>query len=411
MILALTSTTAEMRDIYDAADSIIGQKLSQVPGIGQANVGGGAKPAVRVQLNTTQLNKYGLGSDTVRTVLNLANAIGPKGQLADDTKAWEISTTDQLHKAAEYRPIVVAYVNGAPVRLQDIAEVEDSVEDRRNAGYYNGTPAVLVTLFKQPGANIIETVDRVYALLPLLQASIPQNIHLAVSMDQDYNHPRLGAERYRVDPAPLGLPRDHGGLCLSSELLGHCDSEHLGAAFLARHHRHHVFDRLQPRQSVPDGSHHLNRVRCGRCDRRHRKYHSLSGTSGMAPIDAALKGARGELVSTGNFHERFADRGLHPDPAYGWHRGPPVPRICRYPWLWQSQSAMVVSLTTTTMMCAKFLKSQHGRKHNWAYRVGERGFEKLLGGYATTLLRWAVLRHQQVTITVLLITIGFNVYL
>ncbi len=405
MILALTSTTAEMRDIYDAADSIIGQKLSQVPGIGQANVGGGAKPAVRILLNTTQLNKYGLGSDTVRTVLNQANAIGPKGQLADSTKVWEISTTDQLHKAAEYRPMVVAFVNGAPVRLQDVADVQDAVEDRRNAGYYNGTPAVLVMLFKQPDANIIETVDRVYALLPMLQASIPQKIHLAVSLDRtstirasvnDVQKTLLLSvflvimvvfvflRNFWATAIPsVSVPLSLLGTTGVMYLLGY-SIDNLSLMALTISTGFVVDDAIVVIENI---TRYLEQ--------------------GMAPIDAALKGAS-EIGFTVVSMSVSLIAVFIPILLMGGVVG----RLFREFAVTLAVAiaiSMVVSLTTTTMMCAKFLKSQHGRKHNLAYRVSERGFEKLLNGYAGSL-RW-VLRHQQVTLAVLLLTIGCNVYL
>ncbi len=405
MILALTSKTAEMRDIYDAADSIIGQRLSQVPGIGQANVGGGAKPAVRIQLNTTQLNKYGIGPETVRTVLGQANAIGPKGQLADDTKVYEISTTDQLHKAAEYRPLVVTYVNGAPVRLGDIADVEDSVEDRRNAGYFNGTPAVLVTLFKQPQANIIETVDRVYDLLPLLQASIPQKIHLAVSLD------RTGTIRASVRDVEYTL-------MLSIALV-------IMVVF--------VFLRNFWATVIPSVSVPLSLL--GTTGVMYMMGYSLDNLSlmaltistgfvvddaivvienitrylerGMRPIDAALKGAS-EIGFTVVSMSVSLIAVFIPILLMGGIVG----RLFREFAVTLAVAiaiSMVVSLTTTAMMCAKFLKSDHGVKHGLAYRVSERCFEWLLRGYDVSL-RWC-LRHPQTTITVLLITIAFNFYL
>ena len=405
MILALTSTTAEMRDIYDAADSIIGQKLSQVPGIGQANVGGGAKPAVRVQLNTTQLNKYGIGSDTIRTILKQANAIGPKGQLADDTKVYEISTTDQLHKAAEYRTLIVAYANGAPIRLQDVADVQDSVEDRRNAGYYNGTPAVLVTLFKQPQANIIDTVDRVYALLPLLQASIPQKIHLAVSLDrtttirasvEDVERTLLLSiflvilvvfvflRNFWATFIPsVSVPLSLLGTTGVMYLLGY-SLDNLSLMALTISTGFVVDDAIVVIENIS-------------------RYLEV----GMRPIEAAIKGAS-EIGFTVVSMSVSLIAVFIPILLMGGVVG----RLFREFAVTLAVAiaiSMVVSLTTTTMMCAKFLKADHGKKHNLAYRVSESGFNALLRGYDLSL-RW-VLRHQQFTILVLLVTIGFNVYL
>ncbi len=184
MILALTSATKQVAEMYDAGDSILAQKLSQVEGIGQVTVGGGARPAVRVEANPGLLNAYGISLEQVRTVLASANANKPKGALANSESTWSLATTDQLFKAREYRPLLLSFHQGAAVRLQDVATVENSVEDRRTVGLSNGEPAVLLILFRQPGANIIATVERVYALLPILRASIPPAIHLAVVLDR-----------------------------------------------------------------------------------------------------------------------------------------------------------------------------------------------------------------------------------
>src|SRR2546428_1692119 len=160
------------------------QERGQVEGVGRVVVGGSALPGVRVELNPMVLNKYGIGLDEVRAALSDANVNRPKGALGDRASAWEISTTDQLLKAEEYRPLLVAYRNGAPVRVSDVAEVADSVEDVRTAGLANGKPAVLLIIFRQPGANIIATVDRVRALLPQLRASILGAVDLSVVLDR-----------------------------------------------------------------------------------------------------------------------------------------------------------------------------------------------------------------------------------
>src|SRR6266571_6254706 len=173
LILSLTSETMEIPRLYDAASSILQQKLSQSPGVGQVTVGGSSLPAVRVNLNPTVMNKYGIGLEQVRTILNSANANRPKGEFSNADATWRIDATDQLLKAEQYRPLIMVYKNGATVRLSDIGEALDSVEDIRTSGLSNGRPAVLVIIFRQPGANIIKTVDNIYAMLPQLQASMP----------------------------------------------------------------------------------------------------------------------------------------------------------------------------------------------------------------------------------------------
>src|SRR6266545_6813072 len=166
MILGLTSQTMTQGQMYDAAATVLQQKLSQVAGIGQVSVGGSSLPAVRVELNPLALQKYGIAFEDVRTVITSTNVNRPKGFLEGDQQRWQIGANDQAKKAADYIPLIVAYRNNAPVRMSDIGDVVDSVQDLRNAGSSNGRPSVLIILNRQPNANIIETVDRVRELLP-----------------------------------------------------------------------------------------------------------------------------------------------------------------------------------------------------------------------------------------------------
>ena len=184
MMLSLTSELYTKQQMYDYAATILQQKLAQVQGVGQVFIGGGSAPAVRVDLNPTILNQLKIGLEDVRAVLGTANANRPKGQLSDANRTWSISTTDQLFTAEEYKPLIITYRNGAPVRLMDVAEVTDSFEDIRTFGISNGRPAVNVLVFRQPDANMIATVDRIYALLPQLDAQIPTEIELEVAMDR-----------------------------------------------------------------------------------------------------------------------------------------------------------------------------------------------------------------------------------
>ena len=184
LILALTSATRTPGQIYDVASTIIQQQISQVKGVGEVTIGGASLPAVRVELNPLALARYQIGLEDVRAALASANANAPKGAIEIDDRHLQIYTNDQASKAEQYRQLVVAYRNGRPVRLTDVGDVTDSVEDLRNMGLSNGKPSVLVILFRQPGANIIETVDRVMALLPELRASIPAAINLDVAMDR-----------------------------------------------------------------------------------------------------------------------------------------------------------------------------------------------------------------------------------
>jgi multidrug efflux pump len=184
LIVALTSDIYSRGQLYDAASTIMQQRLLQIEGVGQVNIGGGALPGVRVEINPTQLNNTGLSLEDVRAMLSQQNANTPKGQLSDQRITADILANDQLFKAKEYAPLIVAYRNGAPVRLSDVAAVRDSVENIRAAGYLNGKPAIPVVIFRQPGANIIKTVDRVKAALPSLKASIPAAIKMQIVLDR-----------------------------------------------------------------------------------------------------------------------------------------------------------------------------------------------------------------------------------
>jgi len=184
LILALTSEVYTRGQMYDAASTILAQKLAQVAGVGQVVVGGGSLPAVRVELNPTILNKYNLGLDEVARFLAAANANLAKGQINQGTKVSTIVTSDQLFKAYQYKPLIITYRNGNPIRISDVGDVVDSVEDLRTGGLSDGKPAVLVVAFKQPGANVIETVDNIRRLVPQLKSSIPAGIDMMVTMDR-----------------------------------------------------------------------------------------------------------------------------------------------------------------------------------------------------------------------------------
>src|ERR1700689_2678933 len=183
-ILGLTSKVLTKGQMYDAASTIMAQKLSQIAGVGQVTVGGSALPGVRIELNPSVLYKYGISFESVRSVLGGANANVPKGHFTDGPNMWEVGANDQITKAVDYEPLVIAYRNGVGVRVSDVGEAVDSVEDLRQAGYLDSQPSVLLVIFRQPGANIIQTVDRIRAALPQLAAAIPREINLTVAMDQ-----------------------------------------------------------------------------------------------------------------------------------------------------------------------------------------------------------------------------------
>jgi multidrug efflux pump len=184
LYLGMTSDNVDIPDIYTAADSVVGQRLSQTLGVGEVFIGGVARPSVRVQANPALLNNYGISLESVRAVLNSANVDRPKGEIDGAERAWGIATNDQLFTAREYKPLIVSWRNGAPIRLSDVANVIDSAEDLRTAAFIDGKPGVILVVYRQPGANIVQTIDRVRQQFPILQASINPSIHLSVVVDR-----------------------------------------------------------------------------------------------------------------------------------------------------------------------------------------------------------------------------------
>ena len=184
MVLALTSDTLTRAQLYDSANSVIQQQLSQVDGVGQITLGGSALPSVRVELEPDKLNSYGIGLEDVRAAISAANANSAKGHIDQDGLRYEVTSNDQIKKAAPYRDLVIAYRNGSPVQLRDVADVEDSAENIRNMGLYNGKPAVLVIVYPIPGSNIVKTVAQIRKVLPSVEATLPSSIKVGVAIDR-----------------------------------------------------------------------------------------------------------------------------------------------------------------------------------------------------------------------------------
>jgi len=405
LILSLTSDIVSRGRMYDVASSILQQKLSQVDGVGQVYVGGGSLPAVRVDLNPTALNKYGIGLGDVRQMLSNTNVNRPKGQLANERRTWEIRTNDQLHDAEDYLPLIVSYREGRAVRLSDVATVEQSVEDLRTTGLANGTPAVLIIINRQPGANIIETVDRVRALLPQLEASIPGSMTLSVVVDRT---PVIRASLHDVErtlaisvllvilvvflflrdvratlipcvAVPVSLISTFGVMYLFGYSL---DNLSLMALTIATGFV--VDDAIVVLENIS----------------RYRE-------EGMAPFQAALRGAR-EITFTVLSMTLSLVAVFVPILFMGGMMG----RLFREFAVTLSVAilvSLVVSLTTTPMMCARVLKSEQGRTHGRWYRFSERFFEGMRGGYARSLA-W-VLRHPRSMLALTLATMAVSIYL
>ena len=407
MILALTSEQLSRPEIYDAADSVLQQKISQVPGVGESFVGGGASPAVRVEANPMQLSSYGIGLESLRTTLGAVNQNMATGYFKNDHRISNINTNDQLFEARNYAPLVVGYnpTTGAAVRLQDVSSVIDSTSNLYTSGLANGKPAVLIIIFKIAGANVIETVERVKAALPSLEASISPLIHTSIVLDRTVT---IRAAIHDVEitllisialvivvvflflrdvwatiipsvAVPLSLVGTFGVMYLLGYTL-----DNLSLMALTISTGFVVDDAIVVLENI---TRYLEQ--------------------GMTPFDAAMKGSK-EIGFTVLSMSTSLIAVFIPILLMGGIVG----RLFREFAVTLAVAiavSLVVSLTTTPMMCAKFLRQHHPSERSRAYLLGERFFNGMLAGYDRGL-RW-VLQHQNL---VLLITIGtliLNIYL
>ncbi len=405
MILALTSDLLPVGRVFDAADSVLAQKLSQVEGVGQVFVGGGAKPAVRARVDPNLLANLGIGLGQVRAALGAANANSPKGELGDGTSSWAINANDQLLEADDYRPVIIAYRKGAPIRLGDVAEVESSVEDVRTAGLANGKRAVLMIVYRQPGANVIDTVDRVGALLPEMRASIPPSIALDVVLDRSTTirasfrdvQLALGFAIVLVVLVVFAFLRSASATAIPSvavplSLLG---------TFAGMYLLGYSLDNLSLMALtvstgfvVDDAIVVLENI---------TRYLE----QGDSPLEAAIKGSR-EIGFTVFSMSTSLVAVFIPILLMGGLVG----RLFREFAVTLTLAiavSLLVSLSTTPMMCARLLKARHAERHGRLYRASGRILDGLHHGYARSL-GW-VLRHQALTMLVLAATVGLNVYL
>jgi multidrug efflux pump len=402
MILGLTSTKYGTGKLYDEASTVIEQKLSQIQGVGQVTVGGGAAPSVRVDANPTQLASYGLSLSSLQSTLSLQNADLAKGQISDGVVTADILANDQISLAADYKPLVVGYSKGAAIRLSDVAQVTDSVQNVRAAGYLNGDPAVLVIIFRQPGANIINTVDRIRAQLPYVEASIPLGIETTIVLDRtttirasvsDVERTLLISiclvivvvfiflrnGRATLVPA-VAVPVSLIGTLAVMYMFGY-SLDNLSLMALTISTGFVVDDAIVVMENI---TRHLE--------------------NGMGPFAAALKGAEeiGFTVFTISLSliAVFIPLLL---------MGGIVGRLFREFAVTLSTAifvSMIISLTTTPMMCAYLLRDERSAKHGRIFVVTERGFDWLLSLYRGSL-RW-VLDHPAPTLVVLFLTIVLN---
>ncbi len=405
MILAMMSETYTKPQMYDVAATILAQKLAQVRGVGQVNVGGGSAPAVRVEVNPLVLNHYSLGLEDVRATLAAANANRPKGTIDDGERTYSISTTDQLMQASEYQPLLVAYRNGAPVRLRDVASVTDSVEDIRAFGLVNNQPAIMVLVYRQPAANIIETVDRIRALLPQLEAQIPADMRLLVSMDRTASIRASVAEVEFTLVISIGLVilvvfiflRDAKSTLIPSVAVPVSLMGTFGVMYLCGYS---VNNLSLMALTIATGFVVDDAIVVIENITRHLE-------AGKSPFEAAMVGAR-EIGFTVLSISTSLVAVFIPILLMGGIVG----RLFREFAVTLSAAiivSMFVSLTLTPMMCAKLLKHRRGARHGPIYRLSEWCFHQILHFYEVTLT--GVLRHPFVTLLVTIATLIFTIYL
>jgi len=405
MIVALTSEVYDRGKMYDAASTIMAQRLSQVQGVGQVTVGGSSLPGVRVDVNPTQLNSYGLGLQDVAMMLNKQNANSPKGQISNNTTTLDVASNDQLLKAVDYMPLVVGYHNGAAVKLADVANVQDSTENIRAAGFVNGQPSVLIIIFRQPGANIIDTVDRIRDALPSLKASIPTAIDVRVVLDRTTTIRASVRDVERTLVVSISLVilvvflflRNLRATFIPSVAVPVSLIGTFGVMYLCRY----SIDNLSLMALtistgfvVDDAIVVIENV---------TRYLE----QGMSPMQAALKGA-----SEIGFTVLSISISLVAVFIPILMMGGIVGRLFREFAVTLSVAilvSLVVSLTATPMMCSRLLKHVREENQGRLYRLSERGFQWVLRVYEQSLT-W-VLEHSALTLTVLLITIACNFYL
>jgi multidrug efflux pump len=403
MIIGLTSDKYGPDKLYDEASTVIQQKLSQIQGVGQVNPGGGALPSVRVEVNPTKLASFGLTMSDLQSVLSLQNSNLAKGQISNGDVSADIIANDQISHAVDYQPIIVGYNKGAAVRLSDVADVIDSTQNVRAAGYLNGKRAVMLIVFRQPGANIIDTVDRIRAQLPSVTASIPEGIDTTIVLDRTTTIRASVSDvertlmisialvivvvfiflrngRATLIPA-VAVPVSLIGTFAVMYLFGY-SIDNLSLMALTISTGFVVDDAIVVMENI---TRHLE--------------------AGMDPFAAALRGAK-EIGFTVLSISISLIAVFIPLLLMGGIVG----RLFREFAVTLSTAilvSMVISLTTTPMMCAYILRNEHARKHGRLYMASERFFDWVLSLYRRTL-HW-VLQNPGITLTVLFLTIALNV--
>jgi multidrug efflux pump len=405
LVLDLTSDVMNQAQMYDMASSILSQKLSQIGGVGQVVVGGSSLPAVRVELNPAVVNKYGIRMSDLAKTLAGANAITPKGALGGPRESRTLYTTDQLFTAKEYAPLIVSYSAGRPVRLADLGTVTDSVQNLRNAGIANGKPAVMLIIFRQPGANIIETVDRIYAVLDQLRAAIPPAMRLHVMVDRtqtiraaikDVEFTLLLSIALVIMVVFLFL-RNFVATLIPSIVVPLSLIGTFGVMYLLGYSLNNLSLMAMTISTgfvVDDAIVVIENV---------ARYLEM----GMSPLEATLKGSA-EIGFTVLSMSLSLVAVFIPILMMGGIVG----RLFHEFAITLSIAigvSMIVSLTATPMMCAKFLKHEDPETRGELYKASERFFQRILDAYAAGLRK--VLDHPRLTMLTLGITISINILL
>ncbi|CAB3788354.1 Multidrug resistance protein MdtC [Paraburkholderia ultramafica] len=406
LILALTSNTLTAGQLYDSAATVLQQSLSQVDGVGEVDVSGSANPAVRVELQPHALSHYGIGLEDVRAALAAANANSPKGSIEFGANRVQIYTNDQASKASQYKDLVIAYRNGAAVKLSDMGEVVDSVEDLRNLGLFNGKRSVLVILYRQPGANIIDTIERVKAMLPQLHASLPADVDITPTADRsttiraslrDTERTLMIAvalvvmvvflflRNWRATLIPsVAVPISIIGTFGAMYMLGFSiDNLSLMALTIATGFV--VDDAIVVLENI---SRHIEngvpRMKAAFIGAREVGFTVLSISISLVAVFLPI------LLMGGIVGRLFREFALTLSLAIA--------------------VSLVVSLTLTPMMCSRLLREPHEKEEEGRFgRWLERGFTSMQRGYERTL-GWALL-HPRLIVTILLLTIGLNIWL
>ncbi|KDD70367.1 acriflavine resistance protein B [Pseudomonas mandelii PD30] len=405
MVLSLTSDVLEKGQLYDLASTILSQSVSQVQGVGEVQIGGSSLPAVRIELEPQALNQYGVALDDVRNTIANANVRRPKGSVENDQRMWQVQANDQLEKAKDYESLIIHYADGAALRLKDVAKVSDGVEDRYNSGFFNNDAAVLLVINRQAGANIIETVNEIKAQLPALQAVLPASVKLNVAMDRS---PVIKATLHEAEMTLL--------IAVALVIL-------VVFLFLGNFRAS-----LIPTLAVP-----VSLV--GTFAVMYLYGFSLNNLSLMALILATGLVVDDAIVVLENI-SRHIDKGVPPMKAaylgaqeVGFtllsmnvslvavflsilFMGGIVESLFREFSITLAASivvSLVVSLTLTPMLCARWLKPHTPGEENRLQRWSQRANEWMVGKYATSL-DW-VLRHRRLTLLSLLVTVGINIAL